>query len=144
MMKSWQISRVSFKHHSVRTLTEIERCHALTFLPAEEDCALQSLVKGKIQDRNDELGEPEDNSEKGDKEDSGETGNTSKYTKHCKYLETKEKNIAYLKKRLAEIEEQFPMPEAPKREVKKVASKKKERLDEPLVRRESARNKDKR
>ena len=72
-MKSWQISRGSFKHHSVRTLTEIERHHALMFLPAEEDCALRSLVKGEIQDRNDKLGEPEDNSENGDEEDSGET-----------------------------------------------------------------------
>jgi len=47
---------------------------------------------------NDELGGPEDSVEKGGEEDGGETGNAPKSAKQCKYLETKEKNIAYLKK----------------------------------------------
>jgi hypothetical protein len=130
-------------HHFVSTVVEIERRHLLTFLPAEEDCASRSLVKGENQDSSDELDVPEDVDEKVGEEDGGETGNAPKSGKLCEYLETKEKNIAYLKKRLAEIEEKFPMAEIPKRGVKKVAAKKKEHSDEPVVRRESARNKDK-
>jgi hypothetical protein len=121
----------------------IEPQHALTFLPAEEDCALRSLVKDEIQDSNGGVGELGDEDDKSGEEDGGPTGNAPKVAKLCGYLETREKNIAELKKRLAEIEEQFPMPEDLKREVKKAARKKKDRSDEPVVRRESPRNKDK-
>ena len=130
--------------HFVSTLMEIEHRRALTVFLAEEDCATRSLVKGEVQDGDGRVSGPEDEDEKGDKEDGKETGNAPKSAKLCEYLETREKNIADLKKRLAEVEEQFPMPEILKGKVKKVASKKKERSDEPVVRRESPRNKDKR
>jgi len=131
-------------HHFVSTLREIKPQHALTFLPAEEDCALQSLVKDEIKDSNGGVGGVGEEDEKSGEEDGRETGNTPKSTKLCEYLETREKNIADLKKRLAEVEDQFPMPEILKREVKKVVRKKKDHSDEPVVRRESPRNKDKR
>jgi len=96
--RSWRISRASFTHLFVSSLPDIGHQHALTFLPAEEDCALRSLVKAKIQDPNDELSGPEDSVEKGGEEDGRETGNAPKSAKQCEYLEKKEKNIAYLKK----------------------------------------------
>ncbi|KIJ97314.1 hypothetical protein K443DRAFT_9969 [Laccaria amethystina LaAM-08-1] len=78
---------------------------------SEEDCALRSLVKDEIQDSNGGVGELGDEDDKSGEEDGGPTGNAPKVAKLCEYLETREKNIAELKKRLAEIEEQFPMPE---------------------------------
>jgi len=131
-------------HHFVSTLTEIKPQHTLMFFPAEEDCALRSLVKGEIKDSNGEVGRVGDEDEKSGEEDGRETGNALKSTKLCEYLETREKNITNLKKQLAKVEDQFPMPEILKREVKKVAWKKKDHSDEPVVRCESPRNKDKR
>ena len=98
MTKSWQALRGSFMCHFVSTLMEIQHLHALTILLAEEDCAISSLVKGEVQDGDGRVSGPEDEDEKGDKEDSEETGKAQKYTKLCKYLKPREKNIADLKK----------------------------------------------
>ena len=124
-------------------------------------------MKGEIQDEHvdniEEVSDPGSGNEvmlkeKADSESSGvdvgyseEGGSEPKADKRNEYLENKKKNMAELQKKLEEVKVQFLIPDDPisgkiaqKQAPKQPASKKKAPSDEPVVRRESQRNKDKR
>jgi len=137
-------------------------------LVAEEDRAARSLVKGEVQDEveieppngdveaasirgNDNESNTNNKADKSDVASSEEGESNPKSTEHSEYLENKRRNVAELQKKLEEVKAQFPMPEGPvlgglqpKQATERPVSKRKAHSDEPVIRRESQRNKDKR
>ena len=119
----------------------------LTSPIATEDCAARSLVKPEPAQRDGrkmETGEWEKSDEKAD--DSGEESDNATVTWKSQYEINKENNIKEIKQRLAELEEQFPLPEefAKEKLPKAPAAKKgKQVRNESAVRRQSQRGKDK-
>lgn len=148
--------------HSVSIINGTYSQYELTSLLAPEDCASRSLVKNEIQGEGEE-GHPEDISGEqlleDDNEETLKNDNTPSSQdepeetrghaggpKLCEYLLKKQKNIEELRRKLDEVNAQFPMLEEleQKKKSKPAASRKKTaHPDEPVVRRESLRNKDK-
>lgn len=120
----------------------------LTLLIAAEDCAVRSLVKPESaqgEDREMQTGEWEKSNEKPDESSADDSDNATVAGK-SQYEINKEKNIEEIKQKLADLEEQYPLPEefVQKTTTKAPAVKKgKQVQNETAVRRESQRGKDK-
>ena len=128
---------------------------------AEDDCTARSLVKDEVQDEhinndikmvldhgsdNEQMSKEKAEFELSDV-DSKEGGSKPKPANHNEYLENKMKNMADLQKKLEEVKAQFPIPDDPisggivLKKAPKVPMSKKAPSDEPVLRRESIRNK---
>ena len=135
----------------------------LTSLIAQEDCASRSLVKGDPQgktkdeqpkedaeenDDNDNKLEDEEDEEESSALDTEEAAKSTSGSQQgpSEYLQNKQRNIEELKRRLDEVKAKYPVPKdlEPKQGLKSSALKRKTvHSNEPVVRRESLRNKDK-
>jgi len=136
--------------------------HKLTLMLAQEDCASRSLVKDEAPDEDKGLEmndgkegghEEEGNGERLDEdyEQAGEVGTEAesasvpKPSGPSEYIKNKQKNIEELKRRLDEVNVLFPIEKVqPEKKKAKQTSRKSGSRGEPIVRRESVRNKDKR
>ena len=122
---------------------------------AQEDCASRSLVKEEVPDQDEGLdmndgeenGEKlnEDNGQAGEAGMEGESASVPKSSGPSEYVKNKLKNIEELKRRLEEVNAMYPMDEfKPEKKKAKQTSRKSGSREEPIVRRESSRIKDKR
>jgi hypothetical protein len=114
---------------------------------AEEDCAARSLVKPESAQGDDREMQSEGWEKSKEKADaSGDDSPNAAVAGKSQYEINKERNMKEIKQRLAELEEQYPLPKefAQKKLPKAPAVKKgKQGRNETAVRRESQRGKDK-
>ena len=137
----------AFLHASFCKYPNKVKMAKLTLLIATEDCATRSLVKPKStrgDDRDMQSGEWEKSNDKVDDGSSDDSDNAT-VTGKSQYEINKEKNIEEIKQKLAELEEQYPLPKecAQKKIMKAPAVKKGQVQNETAVRQESQRGKDK-
>ena len=122
---------------------------------AQEDCASWSLVKEEVPDQDEglDMNDGEENGEKLNKDKGqageagmeGESASVPKLSGPFEYIKKKLKNIEELKRRLEEVNVMYPMDEfQPEKKKAKQTARKSRSREEPIVRRESSRIKDKR
>jgi len=132
--------------------------HKLTLRLAQEDCASWSLVKGEVPDEDKGLDDSKEGNHKEggngkslykDNEQAGQDGTEGKNASVPKpsgpseYIKNKFKNMEELKRRLDKVNTLYPNEVQPEKKAKKTLRKSGSR-EEPIVRWESLRIKDKR